>query len=1060
MNTGLFSSRGLPRIGWAHQTYAEFLAAKFLVDSELSPDRMMSLLLGGDGKVVPQLRETAAWLACLAPDIFRRIVVTDPMTLLGSDAGTSNLNDRRELAACVLALFESGQLLDLGWDLWRRYPKLNHPQLDEQLRPYVTSKDKGLVVRRVVMMIAQTCEIASLQPEIVTVSLDETEDHELRVSAAFAISQYGTAEYKSMLRPLAIAPGADDANDDLRGCGLLCSWSDSITAAELFDALKSPKQANRTGLYETFLRKDIIASVKPEDLSVALAWTQTELGCQDSLSPFSRIADEIRARALGFVNLPNLAGKLAEATWHWLKTDAMFPSRHEKFKERLKAEENLRRELILRVVEFAAAEEHLTFHLLHGLLISADDYFWLLEQYRLAADETMRKVWLDLIRRTFLEGNSKHKDALIEASKANSALASEFSWFLDPSSPAAEALRQKRAEWESATPKIAMPPPLDPPASQRVLTCLEQIEAGDVARFIELNRELTLSPESTRYSQEYIWEMLLTALPGWKNADDKARGQIVRAAKQYLLQHVPQDRIGWVATESFPWEMLAGYRALLLLLTAEPEFVDNLSPDTWERWASITLAYPLANDDQTAVRLPLLRKACASVPDVILETLGSLIEKENRQFKNLFVLQRIEPVWNASISAYLMARLNASVLELGAFTALLNTLIAHGTNGARERAQECIGRFQSSDDDDRDRAVAAARALVTEAEDAAWAIVWPAIESDAAFGLRVFEGVGGLWEAKHSSVGKKLSDDQLTDLYIWMAVNVPHVDESGKHGGFSAVTSSQTRAWFRDSLLTQLKGRGTQAACAGLRRAVAELPQYPWLSWHLMEAEQIARAVSWTPLEADQLLALVANAECQLVQSGEQLLEILIESLKRLEQEMQGETPSGFVLWDQVGNKSFRPKNELRISDYIKLHFERDIKARGIVVNREVEIRKGMGAAPGEVTDIHVDAIVKGAIGAYDRISVIIEVKGCWNPDVLVAMETQLADRYLKDNACAYGLYVVGWFVCDQWQDESRKSATPAMSLDDARSYFAKQATDLSNDVRSVAAFVANFALR
>jgi predicted NACHT family NTPase len=1060
LNTGLFSSRGLPRIGWAHQAYAEFLAAEFLVDSELAPDRMMSLLLGADGKVVPQLRETAAWLACLVPDVFRWIVHTDPMTLLGSDAGTSNLSDRRELAASVLSLFENGQLLDLGWDLWRRYPKLNHPQLDEQLRPYVTGKDKGPVVRRVVMMIAQTCEIASLQAEIVTVSLDETEDHELRVSAAFAISQYGTAGYKRMLRPLAIAPGTDDPNDDLRGCGLICSWPESITATELFNALRSPKQANRTGLYETFLLKDIVASVEPEDLPVALSWTQTELGCQDSLSPFSRIGDEIRARALGFMNLPDVAGKLAEAAWHWLTTVSIYASRHDKFKERLTAEENLRRELILRVVEFAAAQQNLTFHLCHGLLISAEDYFWILEQHRHAADEGKRKIWLDLIRRTFRQSDIRHKDALIEASKVDDVLAAEFSWFLDPSSPAAEALRQHLAAWDSATPKIAMPLPLDPPASQRVQTCLAQIEAGDVTRFIKLNDELTLSPESTRYSQEYVWEMALTALPGWKNADDKIRHRIVAAAKQYLLQHSPGDRIGWVATESFPWDMLAGYRALLLLLNAEPEFVDKLSSGTWERWASITLAYPLASDDQKAVRLPLLRKCYASVPDVIFETLGMLIDKENQKFRTLFVLQRIEPIWDASISSYLMAKLNPKVLELGAFAALLKTLIAHGADGARERAQACIGSFQSPDDDDRERAVAAARAVVTEADDAGWTIVWPAIQCVAEFGLRVFEGIGGLWEAKHSSIGKKLSDEQLSDLYIWMAVNVPQVDESGKHGGFSVVTSSQSLGWFRDSLLTQLKGRGTRTACAGLRRAVQELPQYPRLSWHLMEAEQIARAASWTPLEAGELLTLVANSEYQLVQSGEQLSEILIQSLKRLEQEMQGETPSGFVLWDQVDKTSFRPKNELRISDYIKLHFERDIKARGIVVNREVEIRKGMGASPGEITDIHVDAIVKGAMGAFDRISVIVEVKGCWNPDVLTAMEAQLAERYLKDNACAYGLYVVAWFVCDQWRDEPRKSATPTMSLDDARAYFAKQATDLSNDVRSVAALVANFALR
>ncbi len=53
LNTGLFSSRGSSRLGWAHQTYAEFLAARFLSAGNFTPDRMMSLLLHEDGKVHP-----------------------------------------------------------------------------------------------------------------------------------------------------------------------------------------------------------------------------------------------------------------------------------------------------------------------------------------------------------------------------------------------------------------------------------------------------------------------------------------------------------------------------------------------------------------------------------------------------------------------------------------------------------------------------------------------------------------------------------------------------------------------------------------------------------------------------------------------------------------------------------------------------------------------------------------------------------------------------------------------------------------------------------------------
>ena len=113
-----------------------------------------------------------------------------------------------------------------------------------------------------------------------------------------------------------------------------------------------------------------------------------------------------------------------------------------------------------------------------------------------------------------------------------------------------------------------------------------------------------------------------------------------------------------------------------------------------------------------------------------------------------------------------------------------------------------------------------------------WAIVWPTIQSDANFGLQVFEGIGGLWEAKHSSVGKKLSDEQLSALYIWMAVNVPHIDESQKHGGLPAVASSQGLGWLRDSLLNQLKARGTRTACAGLRRVPVESASSNIHGWH------------------------------------------------------------------------------------------------------------------------------------------------------------------------------------------------------------------------------------
>ena len=58
--------------------------------------------------------------------------------------------------------------------------------------------------------------------------------------------------------------------------------------------------------------------------------------------------------------------------------------------------------------------------------------------------------------------------------------------------------------------------------------------------------------------------------------------------------------------------------------------------------------------------------------------------------------------------------------------------------------------------------------------------------------------------------------------------------------------------------------------------------------------------------------------------------------------------------------------------------------------------------------------------------TVIIEAKGCWYYQLYKAMETQLAGRYLKDNRCRHGLYLVGWFNCPQWDPEDSRHKVAA----------------------------------
>lgn len=133
-----------------------------------------------------------------------------------------------------------------------------------------------------------------------------------------------------------------------------------------------------------------------------------------------------------------------------------------------------------------------------------------------------------------------------------------------------------------------------------------------------------------------------------------------------------------------------------------------------------------------------------------------------------------------------------------------------------------------------------------------------------------------------------------------------------------------------------------------------------------------------------------------------------------------------------------------------------------MVVNREVVIRRGEGPGRGERTDIHVDAVVRN-LGSeeYGSVTAIIEAKGNWYRQLFREMEAQLAGRYLRDNHCQYGLYLVGWFSCPQWDAEDRRQKTAiGRDLGKTRKQLDVRASKLSGQGLQVKPLVINTALR
>ena len=548
-------------------------------------------------------------------------------------------------------------------------------------------------------------------------------------------------------------------------------------------------------------------------------------------------------------------------------------------------------------------------------------------------------------------------------------------------------------------------PLLNPLPAQRIAKLLDQCESGNYAAWWQLNMEMTLKPHSTRYGAEL--ESDLTALPGWQSADDTTKHRIVEGAKKFLVEQDPETS-KWLGANTFFRPALAGYRAFRLLLGEAADFIRQLDKSVWRKWAPIILAYhtPSGPETETPHR-ELVKLAYERAPDEIIQTLLILIDKENVAHSHIFIIDKVLDCWDTRIAAALLEKVGDEALKPDSMEVLLKHLLEHQVAEAKSYAESPV---QLPIITERwGKAVSAAKVLILHAAIAAGLPSGRPCNRDPDFGRQVALAVAHRADERlHPTVSQRLNEDQLTDLYVWLTQQFPYSQDPRREGGL--VSARESASEWRDGILHNLKARGTVEACDSIRRIMDEFPQLTWLKWQLLEAEEMTRRLTWNPITAADILKLASDRDARLVQNGDALLETVMESLKRLEAKLHGETPAIPFLWDKSEKGTFRPKDEYALSDYVKLHLDQDLKEKGVICNREVQIHRG------ERTDIHIDAVVPGhKAGSYGTVTVIIEVKGCWNSELDRAMEEQLLGRYLKDNLCQHGLYLVGWFNCDLW---------------------------------------------
>jgi len=1061
LGTSLFSSRGQNRMGFSHQTYSEFLASYYLKLHSVQGSKILPLFENtsevGRG-LIPQLYETASWVAGWNQDFFSRISRTEPQVLLRGDCENWTDADRSRLVDSLLIGISQGEVNYREIGPFQNYEKVKHGNLAKQLKPWLTDKTKSEDARSVALRIGAICKTVDLANEVSDLALDISENLHLRKDAAWAVAELGEEYSTRKMLPLVYCKTGDDSQDELKGYALKGLWPRFISPKELFDNLTLPKDPHFFGGYSSFVRYHIHPELTSESLPIALEWlTKTHSSRSDAYC-FQALSDETVLKSWDYLETPPVFERFVELCIEFLKSHHPLihdPKKQEENKENF-GDQKFRRKVSKAIIE-SSQGKNLSFLLRWEWphFIRNEDFDWCLQELFVSKGKTLEEIWVDLSWFLFRQQpeSSFLSSTMIEARKKCPRLFERTREYFDPVELGSERAKKLKAEYEEELSWKRKPETkkLDWPPSERAAYYLDQFEKGKMDAWWALLREMTLEETSTHYNDGMLFGEDFYSFPGWKNKTDGIKERIIASAWKYL-EAKPEIDFKGVFRGSLGGREIAGFRALQLISDRCSDEFSKLSSETFSYWLPVSLYfYNMHFQGDSKKFLSIAQKRVPQrLTELFIESIVIGLEKGEPQFN----LKLAANYWSSALADFLyekLADLEDKPLFWGQF---LRTLVINEDRRAIDLALAKLSLPYLDENQNEEIVLQSGNALLSGNRQDFWKPIWEKIQTEPEFGKRLLMCFSYGLHGDFGEFALRREFCEIADLYIWLARNFPYEQDPHHTGSYTPDEDDAVRD-FRNFLLRKLEKSGSPFAFRALEKVVSELKEYHWLKTVLLEARQKVLEKTWLPLSHKEFILSINKPEARVVRNASDLQDLLIETLEKIEVYLHGETSAVPALWNEW-NDLFRPKTENQFSDWMKLQIESHLKGVPVVAAREVEIRSRMASQPGERTDILVSAMVPSLFnGQYEKVQVIIEVKGCWHDEVKTGMQTQLVERYLEANQCKNGIFLVGWFLGGSWDDaDSRKKSSPKISIREARQLFSSQAHDLSQKGFQVVSFV------
>lgn len=1018
LRSGVFTGAGEGRLTWSHATFADFLGARWILNNDVDDDQVRSLLVANDGGIHARVRQVAAWLVSLDPMRFREFIQHDPQAFLASvDMPEETL--REEIVRVLLEDARSGRLFDeFGTD----YSGLQHAGLAEQLRPALQAAHGEIC--RVALRIARQCSVLESVPELTALALNEHADPHLRASAAMTVYDLSAAAPSHELVTLvgSSTGGAADLDaQELEAAALMASWPHALSTVDVFSVLSPSHPRNYLGLYSIFV-DHFSQGLRDSDLESATAWILADLSRVDD-SRLTKLTNAILRLCLA--NLDHKRAREVITAVAFRRLDDYQPpfGEPELQGDQIDMDTDTRR-TVMRVLLDEASEEQV-WRIVHqmpdsgGDVVHDEDLSWLIELY--AASDGLTRLNAGRAAQELYKPEQVEHSSIVLGLSDDHPAAELFTYWRAVTELASEAALTARDQWrEHARRRRELSRKRegergDEWVNPRIAEDIAKAASGDTSAFWYAARLVTVKPGTRRYMDEHQPD--LTVHPRWRTLSEAVRSGFVTAAQIYI-ENGDCRRDKWFGQNRVSYPAQAGYRALVLLLRLAPAALEEVSPTAWREWAPILIDWTATiNGASEPDKRRLLTLARPHADEALRASILTLVDKAIADGSHLFLRTELDVLSSEALAHELVNRLSHPMAPVTR-RAILDFLVERHLALVTPMLRAWLGGSERRKDPDR--AQDAVYRLLRNDAAGSWSELHGLMNDDAPFIERALLAGAQAFDRR----APELAPQDLADLYLWLCEHFPAAEDP-TFDDAHAVGRREALGDWRDALLSSLASVGTRDAVAAIERIVRARPDEPWLARILVDAKRELRERSWEPLTLDEIDQLAQSRRARVVRSDADLLAATLVALDEIQAQLQADTPSAYLLWDTHAK---RPKSEEEISDYLAIELEHRLNARGVVVNREVQVRRSKPSGLPERTDLRIEALRPAREPARTPATLRIpgEVKGIWNPDVITSLETQLVQRYMADFRTDHGVYVVAWFDQAPWTTKDGRRSRAA----------------------------------